>query len=120
MPSESYRRTLVVRTADGCKATLIITRQPGHPDGPVWLSLGSTVATTIALADPDVAELTGLLTAASIGGAPAPAPSRAAVEAASAVVADLAAAMLQAAYDVDTSTPGRTKAPRPAGAERGA
>jgi len=113
-PSECFRRKLVVRTADGCKATLIITRQPGHPAGPVWLSLGSTVATTIALRDADVTELTGLLTAASIGGAPAPAPSRAAVEAASAVVTDFAAAMLQAAYDVDTPAPGRTKAPRSA------
>ena len=45
---------------------------------------------------------------------------RAAVEAASAVVADITAAMLQAAYDVDTPAPERTKAPRPAGAERGA
>ena len=91
MPGECYRRTLVVRTAEGRKATLIVTRQSGHRDGPVWLSLGSTVATTIALRDADVGELTGLLTE-----------------------------MLQAAYDVDTTAPGRTKAPRPAEAERGA
>ena len=105
---ESYRATLAGRTPEGEAVRLIVTRQPDHQRGPVWLTFGSTVRSTAALPDVDVDELVGQLRAAQRGGRAGGRPSRAAVQAAAAALltAGLQQA-LQAAYDVDR--PGHRK-----------
>ena len=103
---ERYRAILAGCTPEGDPARLIITRRPDHRRGPVWVTFGSTVRSTMALPDGDVGELIGMLRAAQQGGGRAEGPrgpSRAAVEAAAAVLIDGGGVqrMLQAAYDLD-------------------
>ena len=101
-PYEGYRRKLAVRTAEGDAVTLIVTLQPGHRHGPVWLSFGATTKTTVALSGAEVGELTGALHVAAGNGGGGATPSDAAVDAAAAALtADVMRRLLQAAYDVD-------------------
>jgi hypothetical protein len=109
---ERYRAILAGCTPEGDSVTLIVTRRPDHQRGPVWVTFGSTVRSTVALLDGDVGDLIGLLRAAQQAGGCAEGsrgPSRAAVEAAAAVITDGGGVqrMLQAAYDVDR--PGHRK-----------
>ncbi len=104
---ERYRATLPARTPDGETVTLIITRQAAHQVGPVWLSFLGSVRTTVALPDADTDQLVGLLRAAQLAGgarvASSAEPSRAAVEAAAAVVAGdpVLRRALTLAYEID-------------------
>ena len=101
-PYEGYRRKLQVHTAEGDAVTLIVTLQPGHRHGPVWLSFGATTKTTVALSGAEVGELTGALHVAAGNGGGGATPSDAAVDAAvAALTADVMRRLLQAAYDVD-------------------
>ena len=101
-PYEGYRRKLAVHTAEGDAVTLIVTGQPSHRHGPVWLSFGSTTRTTVALSGAEVGELTGALHAAAGNGGGGATPSEAAAAAAAAALtADVMRRVLQAAYDVD-------------------
>ena len=57
-PEETYRTTMQVRTPQGEKATLIITRQGLGRAGRMWLTLDGAVRTTAVLDDAQVNELT--------------------------------------------------------------
>ncbi len=65
---ERYRAILAGCTPEGASVTLIVTRRPDHQRGPVWVTFGSTVRSTVALLDCDVGDLIGLLRAAQQAG----------------------------------------------------
>jgi hypothetical protein len=61
---ETYRATLEGRSADGCPATLIVTRQGLGRAGRIWLTFLGALKTTVSLSDDQAAQLAGLLHAA--------------------------------------------------------
>jgi len=63
-PHETYRAKIAVHTADGETATLIVTRQAGHREGPVWLTFGATFRATLALTDTEAGQLVTMIGAA--------------------------------------------------------
>jgi hypothetical protein len=115
---ERYRAILAGRTPEDETVTLIVTRRPDHRRGPVWLTFGATVRSTVALIDSDVDELVGMLRAAQRAGGSlgcSRGPSRAAVEVAVAVITDGGGVqrMLHAAYEVDRAgSPAHVRHPR--------
>lgn len=58
---EAYRGTMVARTVDGERHTLIITRRITGKPARVWLTLNGAWQTTVAMTDPEVVRLTELL-----------------------------------------------------------
>lgn len=64
-PYETFRGSLVGRTPTGADSTLIVTRQGMGAEGRVWLTHDGAIKTTCVLTDQEVAELRGLLGAAT-------------------------------------------------------
>ncbi len=58
---EAYRGTLVARTTDGERHTLIVTRRNTSNPARVWLTLHGAWKTTVQLTDPEAAQLAELL-----------------------------------------------------------
>lgn len=63
---ETYRATLEGRSADGCPATVIVTRQGLGRAGRVWLTFLGALKTTMSLSDDQAARLAELLHAARV------------------------------------------------------
>lgn len=61
---ETYRGTLEGRSADGCSATLIVTRQGLGRAGRVWLTFQGALRTTMSMTDDEAGRLADLLHAA--------------------------------------------------------
>ena len=61
---ETYRATLGGRSADGCPATVIVTRQGLGRAGRVWLTFLGAIKTTMSLSDDQATQLAELLHAA--------------------------------------------------------
>jgi hypothetical protein len=60
-PEETFRGTLVGRTPEGQQSTVIVTRQGLGADGRVWLTFHGAIKATVAMTDPQTAELMELL-----------------------------------------------------------
>ncbi len=60
-PEETFRGTLVGRTPEGRQSTVIVTRQGLGSEGRVWLTFHGAIKATVAMTDPQTAELIELL-----------------------------------------------------------